>query len=257
MLCSEIIHILEKQSPPEYALSWDNVGLLVGRKDREVHKLLLAVDASVEVVDYAIQQQFDMIVTHHPMIFGKIDRVNDETPLGRKILALAEHGICCYAMHTNFDTRGGMAKLAAEQLSLQNTEVLEETMDGEGIGQIGFLPTSMTAEELTALVKEKFDLKNVILYGNEENKIEKVAICPGSGKSVISISADKGAKCLITGDIGHHEGMDACELGICVIDASHYGLEKIFLNFMYEYLQGYCMDVEIQIADTGEPFAVL
>ena len=257
MLCSEIIHILEKQSPPEYALSWDNVGLLVGRKDREVHKLLLAVDASMEVVDFAIQQHFDMIITHHPMIFGKIGKVNDETPLGRKILALAEHGICCYAMHTNFDTRGGMAKLAAKQLLLQNTEVLEETMDGEGIGQIGFLPTSMMAEELAALVKEKFGLKNVIFYGDNKNKIEKVAICPGSGKSVISISADKGAQCLITGDIGHHEGVDACELGICVIDASHYGLEKIFLNFMYEYLQGYCMDVEIQIADTGEPFAVL
>ncbi|MGN0390836.1 MAG: Nif3-like dinuclear metal center hexameric protein, partial [Wujia sp.] len=105
MLCSEIIHILEKQSPPEYALSWDNVGLLVGRKDREIHKLLLAVDASEEVVDLAIQHQFDMIVTHHPFIFGKIGRVNDETPLGKKILTLIEHGICCYAMHTNFDTK--------------------------------------------------------------------------------------------------------------------------------------------------------
>ena len=257
MLCSEIIHILEKQSPPEYALSWDNVGLLVGRKDREIHKLLLAVDASEEVVDLAIQHQFDMIVTHHPLIFGKIGRVNDETPLGKKILGLAEHGICCYAMHTNFDTKGGMAKLAAKRLAMQNTEVLEETMDGEGIGQIGFLPKSMTAEELAVYVKEKFDLKNVILYGNKKDKIEKIAISPGSGKSVIAISADKGAQCLITGDIGHHEGMDASELGVCVLDASHYGLEKIFLEYMYGYLQDYCMDVEIQIADTGEPFAVL
>ncbi len=225
MLCSEIIHILEKQSPPEYALSWDNVGLLVGRKNREVHKLLLAVDASLEVIDMAIEQHFDMIVTHHPIIFGKIGRVNDTTVLGRKVLDLIEHGINCYAMHTNFDTKGGMAKEAARRLALQNTEVLEETMDGEGIGQAGFLQNMMTLSELAEHVKDKFDLKNVILYGDKQTKVEKVAISPGSGKSVISVARDKGVQCLITGDIGHHEGLDACEMGVCILDASHYGLE--------------------------------
>lgn len=257
MLCSEIIHILEKQSPPEYALSWDNVGLLVGRRDREVHKLLLALDASAEVVELAVAQHFDMVVTHHPLIFGKIGRINDETALGRKLLALIEHGICCYAMHTNFDTRGGMAREAAKRLSLQNTEVLEETLDGEGIGQIGFLPSAMTAEALARHVKDKFDLDDILLYGNRDEKIEKVAICPGSGKSVIAAAADKGAGCLITGDIGHHEGLDACEMGVSILDASHYGLEKIFMDYMYKYLKDYCMDIEIQIADTGAPFAVL
>ena len=257
MQCMDIINLLDKKAPREYALEWDHVGLLVGRRDREVHKLLLVLDVTESVIDEAISKGVDMIVSHHPMIFGKVDRVNDETVLGRKILKLIEHGICCYAMHTNFDTIGGMAKEAAMMLGLQSVEVLDETKDGEGIGEIGYLPASMEVRDLVALVKEKFDLKNVIFYGNTDDTVEKVAICPGSGKSVIDIAVKKGATCLITGDIGHHEGLDANEMGLSILDASHYGLEHIFMHMMYQYLQDYCMDVEIETAEVGVPFSVL
>lgn len=257
MQCKEIIRILEKKAPREYAMDWDHVGLLVGRKDKEVHKLMLAVDVTEEVVDAAIAGQVDMIVSHHPMIFGRIDRINDDTVLGRKILKLAEHKICCYAMHTNFDTIGGMAKAAATMLGLKNQEVLEETKDGEGIGQIGYLDRSMSVGALAARVKEKFGLKNVILYGDTEKTVDKIAICPGSGKSVIGEAAQRGADCLITGDIGHHEGLDAMELGLTILDASHYGLEHIFMQIMYDYIKGYNPDFEIGIADAGVPFSVI
>ena len=257
MRCDEIIQLLEKKAPIEYAMDWDHVGLLVGRRDKEVHKLMLVVDVTEEIVDAAVAQNVDMIVSHHPMIFGKVDRVNDETVLGRKILKLIEHGIACYAMHTNFDTIGGMAKEAAAMLGLQNMEVLEETKDGEGIGEVGYLPAATTVTALVVLIKEKFDLKNVILYGNPNDTVEKIAICPGSGKSVNNEAVQKKADCLITGDIGHHEGLDANEMGLTILDASHYGLEHIFMHIMYEYLKGYCMDVEIGIADVGVPFSIL
>ena len=113
MQCMDIINLLDKKAPREYALEWDHVGLLVGRRDREVRKLLLVLDVTESVIDEAISKGVDMIVSHHPMIFGKVDRVNDETVLGRKILKLIEHGICCYAMHTNFDILG-MADLSAD-----------------------------------------------------------------------------------------------------------------------------------------------
>ena len=136
-------------------------------------------------------------------------------------------------------------------------EVLEETKDGEGIGEVGYLPAATTVTALVVLIKEKFDLKNVILYGNPNDTVEKIAICPGSGKSVINEAVQKKADCLITGDIGHHEGLDANEMGLTILDASHYGLEHIFMHIMYEYLKGYCMDVEIGIADVGVPFSIL
>jgi dinuclear metal center YbgI/SA1388 family protein len=254
MISGDIINILERQSPTEYALEWDNVGLLVGRRNKEVKKLLLAVDATADVCNAAIEQGVDMIVTHHPMIFGKIKRVNDTTVLGQKILALAEAGICCYAMHTNFDTKGGMARLAASKLGMKKCSVLEETNMGEGIGQIGILDKAVTLRELCENVKNAFDIPGVLLFGDLERKVDKIAVCPGSGKSVIDIAVEKGVQCLITGDIGHHEGLDALEMGLSIIDASHYGLEKIFMEFMAGYLRDYMPEVEILVAETGIPY---
>lgn len=257
MLCSEIIKILERQSPPEYALGWDNVGLLVGRYSKEVKKLAIALDATNTVIEKAIEQNVDMIITHHPVIFSKIGRINDETVLGRKILSMIENNICCYAMHTNFDTKGGMAKLAANMLNLKNQMVLEESNMGEGIGRIGILGETISLCKLADLVKSKFELSNVIVFGDNETHIEKVAISPGSGKSVIEVAIKSGAQCLVTGDIGHHEGLDAVEAGLTIIDASHYGLEKIFMQFMASYLADFCRDVEIGIIDQGETFTVI
>ncbi len=256
MLCQDIINILEKQSPREYALDWDNVGLLVGRRDKEVKKLLIAVDATLDVCNQAIEGGYDMIVTHHPMIFSKFKRVNDDTVMGRKIMSLIEHGICCYAMHTNFDTIGGMGKLAAEKLGLENVEVLEETLEGEGIGCVGTIAGNKTVLDLVHIVKDKFDLKNVFLFGSADAVVGRIAICPGSGKSVIDIAVAKGATCLITGDIGHHDGIDAVEMGLNIIDASHYGIEKIFMQFMHTYIKEHCLQVQVDIADTKEPFTV-
>lgn len=257
MKCQEIIQILNRQSPEAYALEWDNVGLLVGRREKQVKKLLLALDATAPVCQYAIDHEIDMIVTHHPMIFSKLRKINDDTVLGNKILSLAEAGIACFAMHTNFDTIGGMAKEAARMLALKNTEVLDETMSGEGVGRLGILSEAMTVKQLAECVKRTFELQNVMVYGDIDRMVEKIAISPGSGKSVIDVSVSKQAECLITGDIGHHEGIDAVEMGLCVIDASHYGLEKIFLQFMYQYLKDFCPDVEIIIADTGAPFVIV
>ncbi len=257
MLCQDIINILDTQSPKEYALEWDNVGLLVGRRDKEVNKLLIAVDATLDVIEQAIEGGYDMIVTHHPMIFSKLRKINDDTVLGRKIMTLVEHGICCYAMHTNFDTVGGMGRLAAKLLGLVDVEILDETLEGEGIGCIGKLCGGNKIKDLAVLVKDKFGLKNVMLYGDADACGDRIAICPGSGKSVIDIAFNKGADCLITGDIGHHDGIDAVEMGLNIIDASHYGLEKIFMQFMHTYLNEQCAGVQIDIADTKEPFVIL
>lgn len=237
-------------------MEWDNVGLLVGRRDKDVKKIIITLDATDSLCDFAIREGYDMIITHHPIIFGRQSRINDDTPLGRKLLSLIEAGICCYAMHTNFDTKGGMAKIAAGMLGLKNSVVLDETLNGEGIGQVGLWDKAVTLGELAGLVKSTFELDNVKVFGSTDSVIDKVAIVPGSGKSELVAAARAGAGCLITGDIGHHEGIDALELGLNVIDASHYGLEKIFMSYMYDYLIGYCEDLDIMIVDTGIPFEV-
>ena len=112
MKCSEICALIEQEYGTEYACDWDNVGLLAGRSTKEVKKILLSLDATDEVVRMAAEGGYDMLITHHPMLFSAIKRVTDQDMNGRRLLELIRNDISYYAMHTNYDTRG-MADLAA------------------------------------------------------------------------------------------------------------------------------------------------
>ncbi|MEY8337084.1 Nif3-like dinuclear metal center hexameric protein [Lachnospiraceae bacterium 62-35] len=248
MKCSEIIRQLEELAPLSCACEWDNPGLLAGYREKEVKRILVAVDADDETVDTAAGEGVDMLVTHHPLIFRPLKKINDSDFIARRLLKLISHNISYYAIHTNFDSAPGcMADLAAELLGLEETEILEEmgvvkTEKGEepfGIGKIGRFSEGRTVREMAELVKERFGLDFVTVYGLEDRKekAERIAVCPGSGGSVIDISLAKGAEILITGDISHHEGIDAAARNMAVIDAGHYGLEHIFINFMAEYIR--------------------
>ena len=245
--CSEIVEILEGLAPRDYACEWDNPGLLVGRGTKEVGKILVALDVTDEVIDMAVDRGADMIVSHHPLIFRGIKSVNDGDFIGRRILRLIQHDISCFAMHTNFDIApGGMADLAAEYLGLSDGKPLEVTgvdlrngTEPVGIGKTGYLKKSVTVEQAARLVKEKFNLPYVVVYGADQKEINTdfIAVSPGSGSSMISHGLKAGVQILVTGDIGHHEGIDAAANGMAVIDAGHYGLEHIFIPFVTGYLR--------------------
>ena len=150
MRCSEIISVLERLAPPSCACDWDNVGLLVGRRDREVRKIRIALDADDAVVRQVVEEGADMLLTHHPMIFKPLKKINDDDFISRRVLALAASDISYYAMHTNFDGAPGcMADLAADRLGLANRQVLEPMGELEGkpygIGMVGELVAPMTA----------------------------------------------------------------------------------------------------------------
>lgn len=240
MRLKTIMNCLEQLSPLRYAEEWDNVGLLVGDENQEIHHIMIALDASDYVIKEAVRQKADLLLTHHPMIFRPVKQVTTQTMTGRRILTLAGNQIAYYAMHTNFDIKGGMAELAAARLGLQASEPLDVTVieNGipEGIGRVGSLSEPQSIWEIAELVKRKFDLKNVMLYGNPDRRVQRVAISPGSGKSEIEKALQAGAELLITGDIGHHEGMDAVDNGLEILDATHYGLEHIFVSFLASYL---------------------
>lgn len=250
MRCSELTERLESLASPAYACEWDNVGLLAGRFDKEVKKVLVALDATDGVIEEAVERKVDFLLTHHPLIFKPLKKVNDGDFISRRIVRLIQSDIAYFAMHTNFDAAPGcMADLAAERLGLLDCEVLEregtmKSPDGVelpyGIGRTGNLPCDMSVRELGNLVKQAFGLPFLTVYGdgNMEKKIRRVAIAPGSGKSTISCAIKEGAGVLITGDIGHHDGIDAAARDLIILDAGHYGLEHIFIDFMADYLKG-------------------
>lgn len=260
MKCSEIMECLEEVSPKSFSESWDNVGLLCGREDKEVKTVYIALDATRAVVEAAIDVRADMLLTHHPMIFKPLKQIQGSHFIGSRILDLAEHKICYYAMHTNFDIMG-MADAVAEELALKDRQVLsvtyEDELSKEGIGRVGALPEPMRLAECAGYVKKCCSLEQVKVFGNPNDMMVMAAVCPGSGKSSIEDAVLKGADVLITGDIDHHEGLDALERGLAVIDAGHYGLEKIFVPYMEEYLRRKLPELTVYTAPEQNPFWIL
>lgn len=245
MKCRELIEILERLAPPSLACDWDNPGLLAGRSDKEVETVFLALDADDGVIEQAVRAGADLLITHHPLIFKPLKKVNDQDFISRRILRLIREDISYYAMHTNFDAAPGcMGDLAGERLRLEKTRVLEPmgTMeDGReyGIGVYGLLERERTLKETAEFVKEAFGLPFVTVFGETEipRNIRTAAVCPGAGGSTIKEALHCGADVYITGDISHHEGIDAVACGMAVIDAGHYGIEHIFMEFMENYLK--------------------
>ena len=261
MLCKEIMKIIEEKYARTFALGWDNVGLLAGRSDKEVKKIYVALDATDEVVEAAIEMGADMLVTHHPLIMSGLKQITDKDFIGNRLIRLIQSDISYYAMHTNYDVRG-MADLAGEKLAFTNAQVLEVTGTSEeerveGIGRIADCSELLTLRQCCEVVKEAFSLDSVKVFGNLEKQVGRIAVCPGSGKSVIHTALQKGADVLVTGDIGHHDGIDAVAQGLAIIDAGHYGLEHIFIKDMVQYLTEKLSGAEVKGAEIVHPFTVL
>ena len=257
MLMRELIAVIEQFCPRSFALDWDNVGLLAGRGDKEVRKVLIALDATSDVIDEAVGLRADALITHHPLIFRGLTRASDEDFVGRRVESLIRNDIAYYAMHTNFDVMG-MADAAADALKLADRSVLEVTYEDElsreGIGRIGILPEHMTLRELAVFTGEVFSVPHVRYYGDPETPVVSAAILPGSGADEIGLAIEGDADVMITGDIGHHDGIDAVERGLAVIDAGHYGVEKLFLPYMRDFFARECPELIVELSRQPEPF---
>ncbi len=247
MKCCDIINSLEERIPIQKAYPWDNVGLLAGRDDKEVKRVLIALDATDEVVELAIDEGVDLLITHHPLIFSPLKKVNNQDFISRRILKLVQHDISYYVLHTNYDIVR-MADLASQRLGLINEAPMEVTdlVTSEGLGKVGEFPREITLEQAVEQLKKGFFLPEVKVYGDLGKKVKKVAILPGSGKGEVSLAIKHGADVYITGDIGYHDGMDATLQGLAVLDAGHYGLEHIFIGDMEKLMQELADDLIVR-----------
>ncbi len=260
MKCQKIIEVLEELAPLKYALEWDNPGLLAGRREKDIKSVYIALDADDSAVFSAVEKGADMLITHHPLIFRPLKKINSDDFRGRRLLKLIRNDICCYSMHTNFDV-AGMSDAAAEILGLRDTVVLDPVFkEGEevnGIGKSGRLPRIMSLKECGEYVRERFNTEHVRIYGDPESNVEFAAVCPGSGKSEIQNAIKSKAEVFITGDIEYHEGTDALAGGLSVIDAGHYGIEKLFMDYIRDYILENCEGLEIFTHPVQEPFFII
>lgn len=260
MKVNELTAWLEKKYPAQMAEDWDNVGLLVGDDEAETKHVFLALDLTEQTLEEAREAGADMIITHHPMIFHGMKKINNHDFTGRRVLALIRGGIQYYAMHTNYDILG-MAELSADYLELTHREVLSVTADTEegreGLGRVGMLPKPMTLRECGEFVRKAFGLSDVRFYGNPETVVQKAAVCTGSGKSLLDDVLRSGAQVYVTGDIDHHTGLDMAAQGLAVIDAGHYGTEYIFMDAMKKVLEVRFPELKVSCARVCRPYTLI
>ncbi len=240
---NDLVALLEELMPSNLAEDWDNVGLMLGRRGKAVKKILLALDLTKEVVEQAISQKADLIVTHHPAIFKKLKRVVDNDWQQDLLLTLAENGIAVYSAHTNLDcVSTGVNDVLAKLLKLEDTDVLD---DSNGLGRIGVVE-EMALADYAQLVKASLKADYVIV-GDAGKPVHKVAVCGGAGSDLIDIALAKGADTLVTGDVKYHSAQQAVFSGLNIIDAGHQPTELPVLDKLADRLSLRLVEREIDV----------
>ena len=255
----ELIRWLEEKYPLCAAEDWDNVGLLAGDDTMETSRVFLALDLTDETLEEALEAGADMIITHHPMIFSGIKKINNHSPEGRRLLTLLGKGMACYAMHTNYDVMG-MADLSARYLRISDAEVLVPAAEiggkQQGLGRVGNIP-QMSLAAYAGLIKASLGLEEVHVYGDLDRIVSRAAVCTGSGKSLLSQVFSSGADVYVTGDIDHHTGIDTAAKGLALIDAGHYGTEYIFMEDVRKELEQAFPELSVSCAGVKTPYTIL
>ena len=235
MKVKEVIKVIEDFAPLSIQEGWDNSGLCIGSPDAEVTSVLLGLDCTPELDDEAIACGADMIVTHHPLIFSGLKKISPDDQVGGAVIKAIKAGISIYAAHTNADkVIAGVSGAMAARLGLENVSILDEDGDGTGLGVVGDLPCPLSAEEAVALVKEKFSLK-AMRTSRPVGPVSRVAMCGGSGGSLIKAAMASGAQLYISGDISYHNFFT--REGFMIMDIGHYESEIEIVDILFSLLR--------------------
>ena len=236
MKVKDIIKVIEDFAPLSIQEGWDNCGLCVGSPEDEVNSVLLALDCTPALIDEAVECGADMIITHHPLIFSGLKRISPDNMVGEAVIKAIKSGISIYAAHTNADkVLEGVSGAMASRLGLENVTVLDADADGVGLGAVGDLPQAMTAEQLIGLVKERFGLKMMRVSRPAGGLISRVAMCGGSGGSLIGAAQKAGAQLYISGDISYHNFFTP--EGFMIMDIGHYESEIDIVEILFSLIK--------------------
>lgn len=232
---SEIAQYLNLCLPSSLSCDWDNDGLMVcPEPNREVKKILFALDITPAVVDYAKEIRADMILSHHPLIFSGIRRMDGSDGTSRKVMALIQSKIAAMSFHTRLDAAdGGINDILASLFSLSDIEKFGA--EGDDSARIGTLPTTIKFEDFCDLVKKT--LHAPVVCGAKGNEtVSRLAILGGSGKDYIRAAQKMGADTFLTGEVNYNYLLEAAENGLSVVTAGHYHTEAPFFTYFEKAL---------------------
>ena len=236
MKVKDIIEVIEEFAPLSLQEGWDNSGLCIGSPEDPVTSVLFGLDCTPELVDEAASCGADMIVTHHPLIFSGLKKISPDNKVGEAVIKAIKAGISIYAAHTSADkVIAGVSGAMAARLGLENVRILDEDGDGTGLGVVGDLPRPLTSDEAVAFVKERFGLKMMKTSRPLEGMISRVAMCGGSGGSLIGAAMRSGAQLYISGDISYHNFFTAD--GFMIMDIGHYESEIEIVDILFSLIK--------------------
>ena len=251
MLVAQVLAAVERLAPPALAEDWDNVGLIVGRHNQPVRRLLVALELRGEVLGEAREHGCDAVLTHHPPIFPSISAVTDGAA-GELVLRAAEDHLAVMAAHTNLDAcRGGLNDVMAEILGITAPTPLRPAlgMPSCGLGRIGTV-RPVTLSGLVEVVTAGFGAGPVSYAGDPWTQVRRVACCTGSGASLIDDARAAEADAFVTSDLKYHDA-DRAE-GLPLISLPHARAERVALKRWSKVLQKAVASqgVEIRFAET-------
>lgn len=235
MKINELHKYLNERIPKTLSCSWDNDGLMCCPDDnREVRRVLLCMDVTPEAIDYAIEGGYDLIMSHHPLIFRGVKTISGDIGIPSRIIKLIKNDVSVMSFHTRFDAvDGGVNDALSSLFDLSDVEKVE--CDGIELMRVGYLPNEISIEEFVSLVKAKLGCEH-LNYASNTGKVHRVAVVGGGGGSYIHNASAAGADTYLSGEIGYHNMTDCKDSRINLVEAGHYFTENPTLKNLAKFV---------------------
>ncbi|MEG1879331.1 MAG: Nif3-like dinuclear metal center hexameric protein [Pseudoflavonifractor sp.] len=247
---NEISSYLDGLAPFSTQMAFDNAGFLVGQGGQSVRKILVALDITEAVIDEAAELGAELIVSHHPVIFGPVKSITDRDPTGRKLLALTQKNIAAICLHTNLDMApGGVNDALARRLDLMQCSLLQQEgvgADGKpyGIGRVGHRESPASLPAFAAFVKLRLGA-NGVRYVDCGKPVSRVAVGGGACGDMLQDALNADCDTFVTADVKYHEFLEAQALGLNLVDAGHYPTENVICPVLADWLEKGFPEVQV------------
>ncbi len=236
MTVKEIAELIEDKAPLSLAAEYDNSGMVVETHNDEVDKIVVALDMTAEVIEKAVSENANLIVTHHPIIFSPIKKLKLDVGVTSLVMKAVKNNIAVYSAHTNFDNcSGGITDAIMDALGAYEREALEE----DGCGRVGNVGNRKLSDIVRSLA-EFTGSSSLRVSGEKDRRIRRIAVINGAGgrdESIIDVLRKKHVELFVTGETKHSLALELKANGIAFIDVEHYCAERVFVRLMSAVLK--------------------
>jgi dinuclear metal center YbgI/SA1388 family protein len=244
MHLNSVLNALQTIAPLEFAESWDNVGLLVGNRNRPVERVMTCLTLTATTLAEAIQQQVQLVVCHHPIPFKPLNKITDDTTTGKLLVQAIESGIAIYSPHTAWDNaKTGINQQLSEFLELESVKPLQvfsqsiSTDESLGVGRYGKFSPPLSIADVMNRIRLKIPKIQMRHTHAADHWISKVGIICGSGGRMLSLVARRGCDAMLAGEATYHQCLEAESLGIAMLMIGHHASESFAMKELAMQLQ--------------------